>query len=417
MHGINEETSHGTKMILPKYYYNKEKRKIVPINKKYFSNNFIDYDNKFGFNILIETIEGKTQKVNENAPYHETNQNEPSKEKEIIFSDDAIIYQSILKYAIDFGVSEFFKSRKLSKEWLLENCSVYVKHYSHGENVKTNINNRVEQINQKITSHLENLKYLGLLESQKTVSNNNITTFEYRFTGFGRLYACLVDFYEYISQPIAQSSELTIRRKVENEEKLKEVTKIEQTFSQILEFYKDRKDSHGKISYLFFKRCYEHYKLDYKKIRVLVTIIFKFIDIMKEATEDKNITRSLFEKIQVFYNDTTMWNILDETLLRFGNEHPDDYDLFLYSLKLDMEEIQEMKSIDKKGFENSRLDCRENPYMMAMEGYCKNCSQFTPVIMGVINYFREYIKNPTQGIRAPCPNCQDKGLLNFEILV
>src|SRR4051812_15704544 len=79
---------------------------------------------KFGFNIITELKETKDQ--NNNSSYDSGNS---VRQYDKQYTDDAIILRSILEFSIGFGTEDYFKSRDLSKDYLLDNCEYYKKLY------------------------------------------------------------------------------------------------------------------------------------------------------------------------------------------------------------------------------------------------------------------------------------------------
>jgi hypothetical protein len=130
-----------------------------------------------GFNIINETKIVK----DDNNSYEE---GKSARVRGPIYTDDAVILQSILEYSITFGTARSFKSQDICRDHLLSNCTYYSKLYS-GYKEKTNISNRVKYSEPRVTKLLEKLVALKLIKS-------NGQTKEYQFTKLGRLLGLLM---------------------------------------------------------------------------------------------------------------------------------------------------------------------------------------------------------------------------------
>ena len=372
MHGKDLEISQGFKMLFP----NREE-------------DFVDYE-EFGFDIILEQI----SKNNTNESELEDNERTEyesgriSKKSGISYTDDSLIYQSILKYSTSFGTKGYFRSRKISEDWLLEKCSVYIKHYEKFEFKKTPKKVRIEHINHKVTLCLEKLRYLELLDSRNVLADNKEETLEYRFTDLGLLLGLLI---EYLESPTRSL--------------------VDKIFTQSITFYNNQNYAHAKFCSIFFRKCYE------KDTRIFEFIIIaKFLEILKNSSKSKTSFYTKLTKFQVFYNHRLLWKIFCSSLNDFESNSPEDSDIFLYEFKLDMEALQESKSRNRKEFERIRFSVYDNPNIITIEGYCSQCRMFTDTATELIEYFQASIEEPNKKVRAPCPNCKPKGGLDFETL-
>jgi hypothetical protein len=111
-----------------------------------------------------------------------------------------------------------------------------------------------------------------------------------------------------------------------------------------------------------------------------------------------------------------MWQIFKQSLEDLENQYVDNHKIFLYGLKLEMEEIHELKSRNRSGFEQMRMRARGDPNLLVLEGYCKKCKIYASVVVDLLDYFEAYVVNPNKQTRAPCPLCGIDGGLNFETL-
>jgi hypothetical protein len=375
MHGKNPEISQGMKMLMP------TRRE-----------DFINY-RRFGFNILLETIEneGQTYKSKKKDGVKEIEKYESGELTKVnvpTYTEDALVFQSILEYSIDFGTTDSFRSRKVSKEWLLGHCPVFVKEYA-GVKGHTSYKARVEHINPRVTQCLEKLRYLDLLESRNVMSNNKEDTVEYKFTKLGRLIALLLK-----QIKPKESSHINYNDKI---------------YRQTLLYYDDKDHSIAKFCSIFFRKCYE------KDIKLFDIIINRLVAILQDASDDKKIFLTKLRRFQAFYNHPQMWELFRESLDELRNRSQEDVDMFLYELKLEIEAFHEYKSRNLRSFENIRWQIRTQQNQIALEGYCKSCQQFIPCAVSLLEYFQAIVEEPDKSTRVNCPNCI-VGRLDFETL-
>lgn len=198
-------TMHGKSLVISQGF-----KGLFPVRKE----DFMGF-RRFGFNIImqIDDSEGKIEVDDKNDKKYTSG--ELTKKYTPTYTNNALIYQSILKYSITFGTIRFFRTRSILIEWLLKHCPVYDEKYK--VKGKTTFRNRAESLSLTITQYLDNLRYLGLIESKLVITGNKEETSEYRFTELGRLIAIVIKY----SEP--------------NLEKQK--TSINEVYDQILRYY------------------------------------------------------------------------------------------------------------------------------------------------------------------------------------
>ena len=325
-------------------------------------------DNDFGFNILTE----KNDKVVSTG------------DGDLGYTIDAQILQSILEYSINFGTEQYFKSRELSKNHLLINCTYYVLHYEHSH---INKPNRPDNMNPKVVDLLEKLTDLELMESEPVESKNHEETNEYRFTDLGRVIAFLL-------------------KCAKN--KLIDTTTTEQVYNQIYDFYNSLGNSHSIMCLIFLAHCRHNNEL---------TFILKYvIGLLFNASSDIYRFLDKIKFLNMVFIDLRMWRIFETSLNYLSHKNQHIYELFLFHLKLRMEETMVSKSRKLKDYEIARLDKSQDLDTVVLEGYCPNCKGFSIKSMNIINYLREYVQSRAwlrNYSYALCPNCI-KGYLHFE---
>ena len=366
MHGKNSEISQGLKMIFP--------------NR---SQDFISHK-KFGFNVIIETMDELNNKTEKSSEFHDKETKLPP-----IYSNNVLIYHSILKYSINFGTKNYFKSREISKNWILDNCKVYKKEYEDKDfKKKTKKGARVERMNPKIIQSLENLRYLELLESKETRSSNNEKTTEYKFTELGKLFGLLIEY-------INESTDISI---------------VDKIYQQFLEYYNSQSYTHSKFCSIFFKECFDFDKRIFSDI-----IIAKFVEILNKSSEDKKFFFRQLRNFPVFYKHSLMCKLFLKSLQKFHSNFPDHYRIWLYNFKLEMEQVQERKCKNFTGFEKWRIENRSLPEIITVEGYCKICKMYTDVEIEILRYIEAYVQDPKKGIMMSCLVCNSNDGFSLEI--
>lgn len=134
----------------------------------------------FGLNVITEV--DKAKEVKDNDKNYETG--EFTKRYNDDYTDDAIIFQSILEYSKKISMDQHFTNWDITK-YLVQpknsDCKVYKELYS-GDNEKTKIDARTNNNLNRINNLLEKLVYLELIGYTTGPSNNKIQTKKYYFT-------------------------------------------------------------------------------------------------------------------------------------------------------------------------------------------------------------------------------------------
>ena len=222
------------------------------------------------------------------------------------FTDDAIICRSILYYWVKTENVEFFRSRFLIENWLLENCQYFKDRYS-GQLNKTNVQNKINQNNSYVSLLLERLNYLSLLESRSVIAKNYEETTEYRFTTLGKLVASILKF---------------------NENPNNDYSFLKKIYKQTLNYYRTQHYSFAKFYILFFINCYKKHKGVFEHV-----IISNLLYIIKEPPNDKNSVLNKLRNFPIFYDSESLYVILINSLNNFKSRFPEDYQKVIYKLK------------------------------------------------------------------------------------
>jgi len=111
-----------------------------------------------------------------------------------------------------------------------------------------------------------------------------------------------------------------------------------------------------------------------------------------------------------------MWEIFKKSLEHLSKTDYHTYELFVFHLKLYLEDIEEAKSRKFKDFEIKRLEKSQELDTIVLEGRCSSCNNFSIKPMKTIDYFDGYIKSYVSNRHLSyvlCPVCS-KDYLNFE---
>jgi hypothetical protein len=123
--------------------------------------------------------------------------------------------------------------------------------------------------------------------------------------------------------------------------------------------------------------------------------------------------------LNMVFIDVNMWKILEFSLEYLSRKNPHMYELFLFHLKLHIEETMVSKSRKLKDYEITRLERFQDLDTVVLEGHCTNCNSFSIKSMNIINYLREYVQSRAwlrNYSYTLCPNCI-VGYIHFEQIV
>jgi hypothetical protein len=344
----------------------------------------INYNKEFGFNILTEH---KKSKDNDNEDSYEMG--ESIKQYSEPYTDDAIILQSILEYSIGFGEEDYFKSREISENHLIEKCDYYIRMYE-GNKDKTKTKARAERINYKVVASLEKLEYLDLVDSEPSEAENHQPTQKYRFTKFGRMIGLLL-FY-------CNSNTIDLNT-------------YKAIFNQIRSFYNTLNHAYALFCLIFFKRCHIEGKFLY--------VIYSLVLLLKNASDNKYEFLNQIRFLNIFYRDLDFWNIYKNSLDELSRLDISKYRMVLYNLKLDIEEIHESKFRHLKEFERLRLEKIRHIYDVVVGGYCNTCKNFFISTMKTTHYLESYITSVISEkyvFDIKCPSCSND-YLDFQSII
>ena len=291
------------------------------------------------------------------------------------YSNDALLYQYILKYPIlvrkqssdsnvdgdwDIQVS-FWDIRK----WLIITLPEFKLKYS-----KDSISKAISNVGRRVKGKLDDLIDFELLLSEKKKQDRgNGTTDSYRFTIFGQLFGWII--YD-IDFDNSSWNVVTYSREIINN----------QIFNLLQQIFKTGEYSPtiDLLASNFVSNCMERKAFGY------------IVNLLKNALNNEEI---LIDDVSDLLHNLTTYNFKEQNLkvifTRLWNEtirelEPKIKNLVLYNLKLAFEHdiqnhIKAYPSYEKMWF-NFKSDHR----VVAVECSCTNCEYYTPAVIGVMEY-------------------------------
>jgi len=335
----------------------------------------------FGLNIITEVLEAKNDEEDDND-------DTSTKIHADIYTDNAIILQSILECSKKIG-TESFTDESIT-EYLVKpdesRCKVFEDMYS-GYNEKTNIGSRITKNLPTVNELLMKLEYLELIAPVQCTSKTNVQPKQYQFTKLGKIIGLLL-LYE--------------QGKINDNKEL---------FNPLIDFYSPIDNSWSAFYIIFLKKCINIPK-------VFERAILFHIESLKNADSNKDVSIEQLTKVPIILNEE-YWQVFNESLNELKKKSPDKYNLLLYALLLLVEEEQESNCANFKGFEKARSTIRCFTDHVTVEGYCNLCKHYSHIGVNVMDYLNSYIysdpDNRHKHLNMICPACKS-GPLYFETI-
>ncbi len=303
------------------------------------------------------------------------------------YTDNALILQSILRYSDKIG-SEYFTSRELIVNHLIEDCKVYREMYS-GFAGRTNLEFKVENIKRRIDKALNKLSYLEIVDDTRYIARNKEETKKYRFTKLGTMIQHLIFYYNTNDIKIVADH-------------------YEQIYRHICNYYASLNHAHAKFCLTFFKNCYPNGKF--------VIVIIYLTKLLTEASSIKDEFLFQIKFLNLLYWDLDLAKIYLESLNDLYQTNRETYGIVMLNIKLFIEERQESKAHYMDKFEVERHKMRGDIDMVVMDGFCNTCGYFYIASMKTIDYIKsldEYHRTGTYVSKAMCVMCK-KDYIDFE---
>ena len=347
---------------------------ISPLIDKRFN------DNKTTINSLFE-IEKKNRHHN---GISDNNDFEPTEKQITRYSQNAIIYQAILKYSITFGTREYFDLGNIA-QYLLKECSMYENFYLDS---KTNESNKRYHVKTEIKPLLENLIFLELVESREANKSemNRENELFYSFTEYGRLIGLMIKLDENISDP-----------SIYNE-----------IIKQFVALRKTKNDSASLFSSLLFH-----------KINDDLNFVKKFVDDLTTRIKNPDFDDQLkfLEKvnndiIKLAMSFSKLYNYFVESLEELEKIDRRKYEMFMHKFKRILERFQEIKCYDNSKFEEMRMRNRYRSCSVTVEGSCDSCNNLIYTRTRLTKFLQIAFNDSSTELQDRCSYCH-KGKLDY----
>jgi hypothetical protein len=308
------------------------------------------------------------------------------------YSDNALLYQRILSYAIKLnnefpanGIFGSFTTWQLT-DWLIDNYHKYQNEMKEIPFKNMTRNNRIANKLDGIESKVKSLKILDLIDEKGVTkaSRGKEQTISLAFTHSGYLLAWIISSF---NEAKRQVSDIQVYK--------------------ILEYnHKDRPSSFD----LFALSLIEKYRsLDIFEELVVNTLRERVseprwhIDSMLELIDSLSIPN--FRNAKLFYG------IWFQTL----NELEENQrNIVMQYVKLNISSMIEMHLKYRRGYEEMRYRLRDKPNMLAVEGVCISCKRPSSLRMELIDYFK-IEKSPYTPIGTTCPWCGSSNTLSISL--
>lgn len=338
------------------------------------------------FNIDTDsnTIEDGDNSIDEFKDKQEENETIDNSEivnltnNEIAYKNNFSINRDVLKYALQkVKLNNSFRTWDLT-EWLIENSYLVRNSASHDKQVRPShkINKRLKPVSRL----LENFEVLGIVNSTTVQSRRGqYDTKEYRFTHSGYFIALLLE---------------------------KDETNNESLTDEIYNFlhssYEKLSTSYSRFWQIFITECKEKGYLD--------KYINHHIQHLKENSHlFQNVSQYLHNvNYYIPFEKDIFWSLLLET---FAELDEDDYELFLYDLKIRIEDMQLSKVKVYANYEKKRFQIKEEFEKVVLEGYCNNCELYRSIPVDLLVYLKYQINSRIHEVK--CDNC-NFGKLDFD---
>lgn len=330
-------------------------------------------------------------------------------EKRDASSQDSLIYQDILRFPSEDGLSPFqtFKFTKMAK-WLLEKSPPLRDEFKDSD---SHMRKSYRLIRKRpfIEKRLDNLIIAGLVEKKGTTKAEKGQTEIplFALTKTGHFVGLIIRHARLECKIIA-----AMKKKDANKRQalMKEINEVDEVlFNYLQNLLQSSKDAYSVIA------LFSNYLTKLKEKKGLGPFISHIVEVLQYELPISDLATLLRHAIRLNIKNEntrrTLWSLWNETLQELD---PRTKELVLYQLKLEFEERIENKVQDPKSFEIERFEKRADPYHIVTQTACKNCGR---VEYGTLNYL-EYRSRLTQiGLNEPlletCPECKNIDSLEF----
>ncbi|HEY6885449.1 MAG TPA: hypothetical protein VI278_15555 [Nitrososphaeraceae archaeon] len=301
------------------------------------------------------------------------------------YTKPALLYQDILRYAIfrkkENPSNDPFTHRDLAT-WLMSNNREFIDRYKGSSDKHTTINNRIGNTQQRTKDSIKDLVDLGLIlkVGRTKIRTGTGTTQTYVFTDIGYLLALIIEGFNLNSRETADNEIYNL---------------YDSNYKRI-----SSPSSYDIFNWALYKK--------YKEKGVFGSFV---VDELRRKFDSNLQTRDihgLFQRIGVIYSNdiekaTFFVDLWNETL---DELKPEDKNLVLHHIKLEIERRMEDRVEDLASFEKTRFDTRNSYDFVAVQGNCKNCKNCYSMGLEIRGYLKIANLLPFEPIIGKCVLCK-----------
>jgi hypothetical protein len=332
---------------------------------------------------------------------------------EKIFSDDALLYQGILKYLIKYDNAEGNLFTDIGN-WLIETLPEFVNYYS-GSKAKTPKNVRLDNRRGRIQERINKLFMMELVRIKGMVPGRKNEKEEvplYELTGAGQFLAWIIEAKdpEKAEDPMwpirIKTTDGPVREKaVIDQKRSSAITKV----FEIINWYTNLKESFI-LTFLsaFFKKCFDKGVFGeiidfYYYHELKFTEVNKGQEILRLFTKINHLLHWIFAQSSIFIETLNDMDNHTKRVLMFNfkmdvEEYYDRYYLVSYIRRFaysayhhpDLYYSGDM-AIAGKEWQLLRLNNIGNERVVIIPAFCSNCRSEMPIIMDINKYLNHLL--------------------------
>jgi hypothetical protein len=295
------------------------------------------------------------------------------------YTDDAVLYQYILKYPIlareqstDSSTDENWDIQiKLwdIMKWLITSLPEFKLKYR-----STNVSMTIPKVRRRIKGKLDDLVNLELLLSEKRKQKwGDGTTDSFKFTIFGKLLGWIITSIDCDNSIVKDISSTTYHREMIN-------TQIFNSLQQIFNKGKYAPTTIDILTSRFISRCMQRKWFG------------NIVNLFKNALNDKEV---VIETISDFLRELTTCNfkeqnnkvifceLWDETIMKL---EPAIKNIVLYNTKLSIERKMQDHIKAYQSYEKMWFKFKDDYSKVVVQCSCTNCENYTPVAIDIMGY-------------------------------
>jgi hypothetical protein len=312
------------------------------------------------------------------------------------YTEDAILYQDIVHYAItlrkahpDNNYNNSFRERELAN-WLLNNNKEFVNSYKSLSTRTTTWQNRIENRLPRIRNKLDDLIELDLVKkcgTTKALKNSDIISL-YKFTLDGYLISYVM---EGLFHP-------RMRENADNE--------IYNLYMWHFEHFPTYRSPFSSGVYKKLKEAGAFGCLVdmYRDVILKGTTITSMQELMSATAIPQPILDMAKE------NPSRLSNMLRKVIGEMDREKQHSY---FYGIKEEIESKMSQKVDNAYEYTELRFKFRARIDLVALAGLCENCKSIIPKVYNLLSYFTEVKCIPGMTLLTKCPKCEKERSVIF----